>query len=139
MLKDDTKILQEKRNMPESAFKIHYPDVYKRVVEYSRTLYRGAWNEIKYIYIKQLKSLPTCKICGKSVDFKSTTRGYRNTCSRECELKLRSKTHKNMWQNYTSEQRSSRIKQVEDTREAKTGYRTPFANPEVRKKFNHAK
>lgn len=136
---DDVKILQEKRNVPESAFKLHYREIYDRVMEAVKDLHIERWNEAKYIYTNKIKQRPTCKICGKSVDFKSTTRGYRNTCSRECELKLKSETHKNMWQNYTPEQRSARIKQVEDTREAKTGYRTPFANPEVRKKFNHAK
>ena len=94
MFEEDVKILQEKRNVPESAFKVHYPEVYNRVVEYSKPNTRTAWNEIKYIYIKQLKSLPTCKICGKPVEFRSMNRGYKSTCSRECDVLQKSNTQK---------------------------------------------
>lgn len=90
MLEEDTKILQEKRNVPESAFKIHFPDVYKRVKEAVEPLSITRWNEAKYIYMKQLQTLPTCKICGDKVDFISANKGYKATCSRKCDLTLKS-------------------------------------------------
>lgn len=90
MLINDIKILQEKRNVPESAFKLHYPEIYNRVKEAANMLNIERWNEAKYIYTKQLNTLPTCKICGKSVRFVSVNKGYKATCCRECELQLKS-------------------------------------------------
>ena len=93
-MENDIKILQEKRNVPESAFKLHYPDIYNRVKEAAKALSVTRWNEAKYIYTKQLKELPRCKICGKPVEFRSMKRGYKSTCSRECDLALKSRTQK---------------------------------------------
>lgn len=92
---DDIKILQEKRNVPESAFKLHHPEIYARVVECAKQLGVTRWNEAKYVYIHQIKELPHCKICDKPVSFSSSTRGYKATCSRECDLKLKSNTQLN--------------------------------------------
>lgn len=90
MFGEDVKVLQEKRNVPESAFKIHYPEIYNRVVEWAKPLNVTRWNEMKYIYMNQLKSTPTCKICGKPVRFISSNKGYKGSCSRSCDLKLKS-------------------------------------------------
>lgn len=94
MLDDDAKILQEKRNVPESAFKLHYPDLYNRVQEAAKLLNIERWNEAKYIYTNHIKERSTCKICGKPVKFISVNRGYKSTCSRECDLALKSRTQK---------------------------------------------
>ena len=94
MLEDDIKILKEKANVPQSAFAKHYPDLHQRVVEYGNMLARTAWNEIKYLYMNQIKEVPVCKICGKAVKFRSVNRGYKDTCSRECDLALKSRTQK---------------------------------------------
>lgn len=93
-MNDDIKILQEKRNVPESAFKSHYPEVYNRVQDWVKPLSIERWNEAKYIYTHQLKERPTCKICGKAVEFRSENRGYKSTCCRECDLVLKSQTQK---------------------------------------------
>lgn len=90
MFEEDLKILQEKRNVPESAFKLHYPDVYNRVQEAAKPLYITRWNEAKYIYTTGLKELPRCKICGNSVKFVSVNKGYKATCSRKCDIALKS-------------------------------------------------
>ena len=94
MLDEDIKILQEKRNMPESAFKLHYPEIYERIQEWVKPLSITRWTEAKYIYTRQLKSSSTCKICGKPVMFVSVNKGYKATCSRECDLALKSQTQK---------------------------------------------
>lgn len=94
MFEDDVKILQEKRNVPESAFKLHYPEVYNRVQEAAKLLHIERWNEAKYIYTNQIKERPTCKICGKPVEFISVNRGYKATCSRECDIILKSQLNK---------------------------------------------
>ncbi len=93
-MEQDIKILEEKRNVSEAAFKLHFPEVYSRVQEWVKPLNVTRWNEAKYIYKHQLKSLPTCKICGKPVGFKSMKRGYKSTCSRECDIKCKSQTQK---------------------------------------------
>ena len=90
MLEQDIKIIQEKRNMPESAFKLHYPEIYMRIQEWVKPLNITRWNEAKYIYTNQYKSSPTCKICGKPVMFVSVNKGYKSTCSRECDIALKS-------------------------------------------------
>lgn len=90
MIEQDQKILQEKRNVPESAFKLHYPEIYNRVQESIKGLNIERWNEAKYIYTNQIKDRPTCKICGKPVRFISVNKGYKATCSRECDLALKS-------------------------------------------------
>lgn len=94
MLEQDRKILQEKANMPEGVFAKKYPDIYERVVESTKMHAGAGWNERKYIYVNQIKERPTCKICGKMVCFKSAKRGYKATCSRECDLALKSQTQK---------------------------------------------
>lgn len=95
MLEQDMKILQEKRNVPESAFKLHYPELYNRVQEAAKVLNITRWNEAKYIYTTGLKELPCCKICGNPVKFVSVNKGYKSTCSRECDIALKSQKNKN--------------------------------------------
>lgn len=94
MLEQDTKILQEAANMPEGVFAKKYTDVYDRIIEFTKMHVGAGWNERKYIYTNQLKEVPTCKICGNKVRFKSAKRGYKATCSRECDLALKSRTQK---------------------------------------------
>lgn len=94
MIEQDQKILQEKRNVPESAFKLHYPQIYERIQEEVKALHIERWNEAKYIYTNQIKERPTCKICGKPVEFISVNRGYKATCSRECDIILKSQANK---------------------------------------------
>lgn len=135
MFENDLKILTEKSVVSEVNFAKLFPDIYKRVVDYSTQFNISDWREMKYLYMNQIKDRPVCVICGKPVKFRSVNKGYTDTCSRECDLQLKSQSHKKIWNGYTKEEKTARVKQMEDTREAKTGYRTPFANPDTRKQI----
>ena len=135
MFENDVKILTEKSVVSEANFAKLFPDIYKRVVDYSTPFNITDWREMKYLYMNQINRRPVCVICGKPVKFRSVNKGYTDTCSRECDLALKSQSHKKIWDGYTKEEREARVKQMEDTREAKTGYRTPFANPDTRKQI----
>ena len=136
MFEDDVKLLQEKAVVSKDNFAYLYPDVYERIRLYSRSLHIDNWAEMKYLYIKRIKTRPVCKVCGKPVEFRSMNRGYKSTCSRECDLALKSESHKKIWENYTSEEKEARLEHAADVREEHTGYRTPFADPEIRKKID---
>lgn len=129
MLENDICILKEKSVLSEDKFKKLYPDIYERVNNYSNA---KGWNEKKYLYINKIVERPVCVICGNPVKFQSVSKGYVSTCSRECDKHLKSNVHKKIWSEYTKAERASRIKQMEDKREEHCGYRTPFANPNIR-------
>lgn len=135
MFENDLKILTEKSVVSEANFAKLFPDIYKRVVDYSISFNITDWREMKYLYMNRITERPVCVICGKPVKFRSVNKGYTDTCSRECDLALKSQSHKKIWNGYTKEEKAARVKQMEDTREAKTGYRTPFANPDTRKQI----
>lgn len=135
MFENDLKILTEKSVLSEANFAKLFPDIYKRVVDYSIPFNITDWREMKYLYMNQINKRPVCVICGKPVKFRSVNKGYTDTCSRECDLELKSRSHKKIWNDYTKEEKEDRVKRMEDTREAKTGYRTPFANPDTRKQI----
>ena len=136
MLEQDVKTLTEKSVVSEASFSKLFPDIYRRVVEYAKKFNITDWREMKYLYMNQIKERPVCKVCGKPVKFRSVNKGYTDTCSRECDLALKSESHKKLWKNYTSEEKEARLEHVGDVREERTGYRTPFANPEIRKKID---
>ena len=135
MFEDDVKLLQEKAVVSKDNFAYLYPDVYERIRLYSRSLHIDNWAEMKYLYIKRIKTRPVCKICGKPVEFRSMNRGYKSTCSRECDLALKSESHKKLWKNYTSEEKEARLEHAADVREEHTGYRSAFENPEIQQKI----
>ena len=135
MIENDLKVLREKSVLSEASFAKLFPDIYKRVADYSISFNITDWREMKYLYMNQINKRPVCVICGKPVKFRSVNKGYTDTCSRECDLALKSQSHKKIWTSYTKEEKEARVKQMEDTREAKTGYRTPFANPDTRKQI----
>ncbi len=135
MFENDVKILSEKSVISEASFSKLFPDIYKRIIDYAKRFNVTDWREIKYLYMNQIKERPVCSICGKPVKFRSVNRGYTATCSRECDLQLKSQSHKKLWLNYTKEEKQARLDHAADVVEQKTGYRTPFANPEIRKKI----
>lgn len=136
MFENDVKILTEKSVVSEMSFGKLFPDIYKRVVDYAKQFNISDWREMKYLYMNQIKERPVCVICGKPVKFRSVNKGYTNTCSRECDLQLKSQSHKKLWSNYTEEEKQARLDHAASVVEEKTGYRTPFANPEIRKKVD---
>ena len=139
MLENDIKLLTEKSVVSEERFKKLFPDTYKRVSEYSRQRGALSWNEMKYMYMYQIEERPTCKICGKPVKFGSVRKGYTDTCDRICDKLYKSEVQKLLWGSYTEEEKRARLDHAATIVEQKTGYRTPFANPEIRKKVNEIK
>lgn len=137
MFEDDVKLLKEKSVVSKANFEYLYPDVYERIRVYSRHLHIDDWAQMKYLYINRIKTLPVCKICGKPVEFRSMNRGYKATCSRECDLAMKSKSHKKLWENYTNKEKQTRLEQAAQAREEHTGYRSPFDDPEIRKKADN--
>jgi hypothetical protein len=134
MFEDDVKLLGEKSVVSKANFEYLYPDVYERIRVYSRHLHIDNWAEMKYLYIKRIKTRPVCKICGKPVEFISMNRGYKATCSRECDLAMKSRSHKKIWASYNNKEKEARLKQAAQVREKNTGYKTAFDDPEIRKK-----
>lgn len=135
MFEDDKKTLFEKAVVSEERFAKLFSDIYKRVVEYAKQFNIDNWNEMKYLYINQIKERPTCKICGKPVKFRSFNRGYTDTCCRSCDKLFKSQVQKQLWNKYTKEEKEARLEHAATIVEQKTGYRTPFANPEIREKI----
>ncbi len=136
MLEKDIEILKMKSVLSEKAFGKMFPDVYQRICEYTSKFSINKWSEKKYLYMNQIEKPPVCKICGKPVEFSSSNQGYKATCSRECDLLTKSKSHKKIWENYTKEEKEARLEQAASIREEHTGYRTAFEDPKVRKKAN---
>ena len=136
MLEQDIKLLLEKAVISKDRFSHLFPDVFKRIVDYSIELSISDWKEMKYLYINQIKERPVCKICGKPVKFQSMNKGYTDTCSRECDKLLKSRVHQKIWNNYTKEEKEARLLHAADLREEKTGYRTPFSDPKIRKQID---
>ena len=136
MLLDDIETLQAKSTFSQAVFKSWYPEVEARVVAWAKPLGITDWREMKYVYMNQLTECPVCQICGKPVEFRTMNKGYKATCSRECDLQLKSQSHKKLWSNYTEEEKQTRLEQAADAREEHTGYRSPFLDPEIRKKID---
>ena len=134
MLLDDIETLQSKSTFSQSVFTNWYPEIAARVVAWAASLGITDWKEMKYVYMNQLKERPVCKICGKPVEFRSMNRGYKATCSRECDLAMKSESHKKMWSNYSEKEKQERINKAADTREEHTGYSSSFDNPLTQQK-----
>lgn len=134
MLLDDIETLQAKSTFSQAMFKSWYPEVEARVVAWAKPLGITDWKEMKYVYMNQIRELPICQICGKPVEFRTMNRGYKATCSRECDLAMKSKSHKKLWSNYTEEEKQARLEQAANVREEHTGYRSSFDDPKIRKK-----
>ena len=136
MFENDVKILTEKSVVSEERFKNLFPDTYRRVYEYSKPRGALSWNEMKYMYMNKIEERPVCKICGKPVKFGSVRKGYTDTCDRSCDKLYKAEVQKRLWGGYTEEEKQARLDHAASVVEAKTGYRTPFANPEIRKKVD---
>lgn len=135
MLDTDINILRERAVLSQEYFSRENPEVYKRVCEYSTKIGATEWKEMKYLYMNQIKERPVCKVCGKPVIFQSVRKGYTDTCCRDCDKIYKAKVQKQLWANYTEEEKNTRLEHAAEVVKQKTGYRTPFANPEIREKI----
>ena len=75
---------------------------------------------------------PVCNICGKSTEFISFNKGYKKTCSLECEKEYRSRKAKSIWDNLDKE---AIQKKREETNLKKYGVKNPGMNKKVQEKM----
>lgn len=130
-------LLKTKNTLGEKIFAKHYPKEYNIIKDYTNKLNITDWCEIKYAYINQIKEIPKCKICSNNARFYKSHNRYSDTCCRECDKKLKSRTHHDIWKNYTVSEKISRLNKAADIREKKYGYSTPFANPAIQEKIKN--
>lgn len=68
----------------EVIIKSRYPLIYQDIINFSSQYSDIPWSERLYMYTNNIKTRPTCKICGSEVKFKSNI-GYFTYCSNKCK------------------------------------------------------
>lgn len=128
-------LLLNKSTLGESIFAKHYNYEYNHIIEYTKKFNPSSWAERKYIFINKLNEIPKCKICNNRTRYFKSSNRYMDTCCRECDKKLKSVSHKSYWANMSEEEKRHRIEQEAKIKEQKYGYKTPFANKNVKDKI----
>lgn len=80
-----------------------------------------------------LNGLPPLTACGKIPQFNTFTLGYREFCGSKCQCAKESHSNymSNLHKNMSDEEKLRRKQKAETTYFEKTGYNSPFDNPEV--------
>ena len=70
--------------LQKPVVKNSYKDLYKGINDYTINFTDAKWPERLYLFFNQIKEIPLCKLCGKTVNFSDKHSGYNDFCSREC-------------------------------------------------------
>jgi len=76
-----------------------------------------------------------CKICGNTVEFISIGKGYKKICSRECNNKIRKKSHFEKYGVENPFQRENIKNQIKQTHLANLGVENPFQSKKIIKQI----
>ena len=80
------------KKVGESWYEKNYPDFVKLLNEKYPTDY--SFREKLYLYINNLDERPVCKLCGKTVSFRGTNKGYSQYCGYQCVYASKDVTEK---------------------------------------------
>lgn len=61
-----------------------YPKKYIKVLENSKNFNNVTWGQKLYNYDNKITEIPKCPVCGRLVEFKKYSIGYKTYCSNEC-------------------------------------------------------
>lgn len=124
-----------KKNLSESRFKKLYSDLYDELIDKTSFLLPDAtFSERKKAIIFNATECPKCQICGKLIHFDVNEYGVIRFCSKKCRYTNHSIERKKYFHNMSIEEKNDWIKNQEQKRYEKTGYRTTFENPKVKEK-----